>query len=118
MGRSNEAACFGSSVGARLVTTRSCGRWNPELTIARSTRCVLSLTAASGSPTRMVLGIAACETSTSTGTASMPSSENMQFGQHGNSSRWPAFFTSASHVHCAPSAAAPQTPVIAPYVPG
>ena len=79
MGRSNEAACLGSSAGARLITTRSYGRWNPELTIARSTRWVLSLTAASGSPTRIVLGMAAAETSTSTstGTASMPSSENV-----------------------------------------
>ena len=50
MGRSNEAASLGRSAGARLMTTRFCGRWKPELTMARSTRCVLSLTAASGRP--------------------------------------------------------------------
>ncbi len=40
-------------------------------------RCVLSLTAASASPTRIVLGIAAGEmsTSTSTGLASIPNKE-------------------------------------------
>ena len=45
--------------------------------MARSTRCRLSRTAASGSPTRMVLGMAVGETSTSTSTlpASMPNSE-------------------------------------------
>ncbi len=79
IGRSNEAACLGSSAGARLMTTRSCGRRKPELTIARSTRCVLSLTAASGKPTRTVLGSAPGETSTSTSTgkASMPTSEKV-----------------------------------------
>ena len=56
MGKSNDAACLGSSAGARLITTRSCGRWKPEFTIARSTRWVLSLTAASGSPTENRLG--------------------------------------------------------------
>ena len=56
MGRSNEAASLGRSAGARLMTTRFCGRWKPELTIARSTRCVLSLTAASGRPTSTVFG--------------------------------------------------------------
>ena len=56
------------------MTTRSTGRRYPELTMARSTRCVLSLTAASASPTRTVLGIDEAETSTSTstGVASMP----------------------------------------------
>ena len=79
MGRSNEAASLGRSAGARLMTTRFCGRWKPELTIARSTRCVLSLTAASGRPTSMVFGRPAGETSTSTSTgkASMPSSEKV-----------------------------------------
>ena len=103
MGRSNEAACLGSSAGARLITTRSCGRWKPELTIARSTRCVLSLTAASGNPTRMVLGIAACETSTSTstGTASMPSSENVcSLANMVLTSRWPAFSLSVARALC------------------
>ena len=78
-GRSNEGACFGKSPGARLITTRSWGRMKPLLTIARSTRCVLSLTAASGKPTRIVLGIAAGErsTSTSTGIASMPNNVNV-----------------------------------------
>ena len=79
IGRSNEAASLGRSAGARLITTRFCGRWKPELTIARSTRCVLSLTAASGRPTRTVFGNPAGETSTSTSTgkASMPSSEKV-----------------------------------------
>ena len=79
IGKSNEAACFGSSAGARLMTMWSCGRTKPELTIARSMRCVLSFTAASGSPTSVVFGTAPGETSTSTstGTASMPSSENV-----------------------------------------
>ncbi len=78
-GRSNEGACLGRSPGAKLMTTRSWGRTKPLLTIARSTRCVLSLTAASGSPTRIVLGIAAGDksTSTSTGIASIPSSVNV-----------------------------------------
>ncbi len=48
IGRSNDAASLGRSAGARLITTRLPGFWKPELTIARSTRCVLSLTAASG----------------------------------------------------------------------
>jgi len=79
MGKSNDAAFLGSSAGARLITTQSCGRTNPELTIARSTRCVLSLTAASGSPTSTVVGNAPAETSTSTstGTASIPSREKV-----------------------------------------
>ena len=79
IGRSKEAASLGRSAGARLITTRFCGRWKPELTIARSTRCVLSFTAASGSPTRSVLGSPAGETSTSTSTgrASMPRSEKV-----------------------------------------
>ena len=79
IGKSNDAACFGSSAGARLITTRSCGRTKPLLTIARSMRCVLSFTACSGSPTRIVLGIAAAETSTSTSTgkASIPNSEKV-----------------------------------------
>ncbi len=38
------------------MTTRSIGRRYPELTIARSTRCVLTLTAVSASPTRIVFG--------------------------------------------------------------
>jgi hypothetical protein len=38
------------------MTTRFCGRTKPEFTKARSTRCVLSLTAASGNPTRTVFG--------------------------------------------------------------
>jgi hypothetical protein len=52
----------------------------PELTIARSTRCVLSLTAASGNPTSTVLGSAPGETSTSTstGNASIPNSVRAQ----------------------------------------
>src|SRR5262249_7144579 len=60
--------------GARLITTRSIGLRYPELTIARSTRWVLSRTAASARPTRTVLGIDVGETSTSTstGVASMP----------------------------------------------
>ena len=49
-------ACFGSSAGARLITTRSCGRTKPLLTIARSMRCVLSFTACSGRPTSIVFG--------------------------------------------------------------
>src|SRR5262245_7863500 len=51
----------------------------PLLAKARSTRWVLSLTAASGRPTRMVLGSAPAETSTSTstGTASMPTREKV-----------------------------------------
>ena len=79
MGRSNEAASLGRSAGARLITMRLCGRWKPELTIARSTRCVLSLTAASGSPTRTCLGrpLGETSTSTSTGRASMPTSEKV-----------------------------------------
>jgi hypothetical protein len=56
IGKSNEAAFFGSSAGARLITILSCGRMKPLLTIARSTRCVLSLTAASGKPTRNGFG--------------------------------------------------------------
>ena len=50
------------------------GRSVPELTMARSTRCVLSLTAASARPTSTVLGIDEAETSTSTstGAASIP----------------------------------------------
>ena len=65
--------------GARLITTRCCGNRKPELTIARSTRCVLSRTAASGSPTSTVLGSPAGETSTSTSTgkASIPKSEKV-----------------------------------------
>ena len=47
--------------------------------MARSTRCVLSLTAASGRPTRMLFGKPAGETSTSTSTgkASIPSNEKV-----------------------------------------
>ena len=56
MGRSNEAASLGRSAGARLITTRFCGRWKPELTIARSTRCVLSLTACFGQAHQHDLG--------------------------------------------------------------
>ena len=68
------------NAGARFMTIRSSGRMKPELTIARSTRCVLSLTAASGKPTSMVFGSAPAETSTSTSTpsASMPNSENVR----------------------------------------
>ncbi len=78
-GKSNDDACLGRSPGAKLITTRSCGLTNPLLTIARSTRCVLSFTAVSGSPTKMVFGMAAGEisTSTSTGNASMPESVNV-----------------------------------------
>ena len=74
-GKSKEEACFGRSPGAKLITTRSCGFVKPLLTIARSTRCVLSLTAVSGRPTKMVFGIAAEEISTSQSTdiASIPS---------------------------------------------
>jgi hypothetical protein len=63
-----------------LITIRSSGRTKPELTIARSTRCVLSLTAASGSTTSTVFGSAPGETSTSTstGSASIPNSENVR----------------------------------------
>ena len=80
IGRSNDAACLGSSAGARLITTRSCGRMKPLLTIARAMRWVLSRTAASGRPTSTVLGIAVGETSTSTSTgkASIPNSENVR----------------------------------------
>ena len=81
IGRSNEAACLGNSAGARLITTRSSGRMKPELTIARSTRCVLSLTAASGKPDQHRLGQsppAETSTSTSTGKASIPNSENVR----------------------------------------
>ena len=56
IGKSNDASCLGSSAGARLITTRSCGRTKPLLTIARSMRWVLSFTACSGMPTRIVLG--------------------------------------------------------------
>ncbi len=72
--RSNPPASFFRSAGARLITTRSIGRRYPELTIARSTRCVLSLTAVSARPTSTVLGTDENETSTSTSTgiASMP----------------------------------------------
>ncbi len=61
------------------MTTRFCGRSNPELTNARSTRCMLSRTAASGRPTRIVFGKPAGETSTSTstGTASIPCNANV-----------------------------------------
>ena len=47
--------------------------------MARSTRCVLSLTAASGRPTRIIFGSPEGETSpsTSTGRASMPNSEKV-----------------------------------------
>ena len=62
------AGLFGSSAGARLITTRSCGRTKPLLTIARSMRCVLSFTACSGRPTSTVFGSAPGETSTSTST--------------------------------------------------
>ena len=74
IGRSNEAACLGSSAGARLITTRFSGRMYPLLARARSMRWVLSLTVASGRPTRTILGEALGETSTSTstGTASTP----------------------------------------------
>ncbi len=76
IGRSKPPASFFRSAGARLITTRSIGRRYPELTIARSTRCVLSLTAVSARPTRTVLGFEENETSTSTstGVASMPTS--------------------------------------------
>jgi hypothetical protein len=63
--------------GARLITTRFCGRWKPEFTIARSTQCVLSFTAASGRPTSTVFGNPAGDTSTSTGKASIPSNEKV-----------------------------------------
>ena len=61
----------------KLMTILSCGRMKPLFTKARSTRCVLSFTAASGKPTSTVLGSAPGETSTSTSTgkASMPNSE-------------------------------------------
>ena len=74
IGKSKLAACLGSSAGARLMTIRSWGRRKPALTSARSTRWVLSRTACSGRPTRTVLGNAEAErsTSTSTGTASIP----------------------------------------------
>ena len=62
------------SVRAGLTTTRSTGRRYPELTIARSTLCVLSRTAASAKPTSTVLGADENDTSTSTstGVASIP----------------------------------------------
>ena len=79
IGRSNVAACFGSSAGARFTTIRSLGRLKPELTIARATRCVLSRMAVSGRPTSTVAGRAPPDTSTSTSTgiASIPNSENV-----------------------------------------
>jgi hypothetical protein len=62
--------------GAELITARSIGRRYPELTMARSTRRVLSHTAASARQTGSVLGDEEYETSTSTstGVASMPTS--------------------------------------------
>ena len=57
IGRSKPPASFLRSAGARLITTRSIGRRYPELTIARSTRCVLSRTAASARPDQHRLGI-------------------------------------------------------------
>ena len=67
------------AAGARLAAIRLWGRWKPELTMARSTRCVLSLTAASGSPTSTCFGspLGETSTSTSTGKASMPTNEKV-----------------------------------------
>ena len=61
------------------MTMRSVGRVNPEFTMARSTRCVLSRTAASGNPTSIVFGNARGEISTSTSTAIalMPTNEKV-----------------------------------------
>ena len=79
-------ACFGSSAGARLITTRSCGRTKPLLTIARSMRCVLSFTACSGRPTSIVFGSAPGETSTSTSTGQGVDAQErkgVELGEHG-----------------------------------
>ena len=71
---------LGRSAGDKLMMIRSWGLVYPLFTSDRPTRCVLSLTAASASPTSIVLGIAAGEmsTSTSTGFASIPSNENVK----------------------------------------
>ena len=71
--------------------------------MARSTRCRLSRTAASGSPTRMVLGMAVGETSTSTSTltASMPNSEKVCSLANMLSPHVGPRFSKASHAHCA-----------------
>ena len=112
MGRANDAAFLGSSAGARFITTRSCGRWKPEFTIARSTRCVLSLTAAWAA--RRESSWAAWrgrDVDFYIDEYGFNSQERkrMQFGQHAVTSRWPAFL-SASRVHCAPSSPALQAP--------
>ena len=76
--------------------------------IARSTGWVLSLTAASGSATSTVLGspLGATSTSTSTGRASIPRSENV------------LSFASMRHARCPPldRRAGSKTPGIPPYV--
>ena len=75
---------FGNSAGARLMTTRSCGRTKPLLTIARSMRCVLSFTACSGRPTSMVFGSAPGETRPPPRPARRrcPAAKTCEFGEH------------------------------------
>ena len=74
MGRSKAGPSLRKSAGARLMTVRLRGKEYPEFCMAVRTRSVLSLTAASGRPTRIGAAKPRGETSTSTstGTASMP----------------------------------------------
>ena len=69
------------------MTTRSCGRTKPLLTSARSMRCVLSLTACSGSPTSTVFGSAGRNVDLDLDRQGVDAQEreSVELGEHGDS---------------------------------
>src|SRR5712692_1475174 len=90
MGRSKPDPSFFTSAGERLTVMWRGGSQKPQLCRAERTREYASRTAASGSPTRVKPGFAACAESTSMvmRTASMPkvaadhTFESMARGDH------------------------------------
>ena len=76
MGRSNPYPILRNAAGARLTTIRRTGKLKPELVTAAVTRSLLSLIVPSGRPTMLkVLSPMETSTSTTTGWASIPSTE-------------------------------------------
>jgi len=74
IGRSNDGPSFFRSAGARFTVLTPSSRRKADAPIAEITRCDDSLTAASGSPTMIIIGLSAPRalTSTSTSWASTP----------------------------------------------
>jgi len=82
MGRSKEAGIFFQVCGRQIKYASTRRPLKARLAKARSIRWVLSLTAASGSPTRMVLGSpAATSTFHFNGIASIPTSAKVLVSQ-------------------------------------